>query len=67
MYLVNIGSFEPMTCSLKIRRLNVTTVRAIKRFVPSLDQVGEIFFPSNVDLIAKTISKALTWVKKSIN
>jgi hypothetical protein len=59
-YLVNTGNFEPITCNLKINKLNVTRVTAVRRFVPSLDQVGEIFLPSKADFTANTISIALT-------
>lgn len=47
-------------CNRKISRLNVTSVRAVKRFVPSPDHAGEILLPPKADFNAKKISLALT-------
>lgn len=59
-YLVNTGNFEPIICNRRISRLNVTSVRAVKRFVPSPDHAGEILLPPKADFSAKKISLALT-------
>lgn len=58
---MNTGNFEPIICRRKINKINVTMVRNVKRFVPSLDHVGDILLPSNADFIAEQISDALTW------